>query len=107
MTFRVRLSSLAKADLDAALDYIHSHSPERARRWLDGLENAISSLKTLPQRCPVIPEADELGITMRHLLYGQRAALFRIVFYIEEDEVFVLRIWHGSRHRLTIEDLEE
>jgi hypothetical protein len=59
----------------------------------------------------VIPEADELGRPVRHLLYGKRTGVYRIIFDIQETSeegrrVRVLRIWHGTRDRITTEDIE-
>lgn len=58
--------------------------------------------------CPVRQEAGELGFPARHLLYGKRRGVYRIIFDIREEErhVRVLRIWHGSRDALTAADVE-
>ena len=37
---------------------------------------------------------------MRQLLYGKRPHLYRILFTIDGDVVYVLRIRHGRRQRL-------
>ena len=47
-------------------------------------------------------EADELGRPVRHLLYGKRTGVYRIIFDIQEaseegPRARVLRIWHGAR----------
>jgi len=65
----------------------------------------------MPTRCPVIPEADELGHPTRHLLYGKRTGVYRIIFDIQEESedgprVRVLRIWHGHRDAITAADIE-
>ncbi len=64
----------------------------------------------MPARCPVIPEADELGHPVRHLLYGRRTGVYRVIFDIQEvseegPRVRVLRIWHGARDAITAEDI--
>lgn len=53
--------------------------------------------------------AEELGYTARHLLYGKRNGVYRIIFYIRETErhVRVLRVWHASRDAITAADVEE
>ena len=60
---------------------------------------------------PIIPEADELGQPLRHLLYGRRTGTYRIIFDIQEDSeegqrVRVLRIWRAVRDALSAEDIE-
>ena len=51
----------------------------------------------------MIPEAKELGYPARHLLYGKRKGVYRIIFHIRDDEhhVRVLRVWHSSRDAIT------
>jgi plasmid stabilization system protein ParE len=77
--------------------------------WLTRLFAAISSLDNLPTRCSVIPEANELGCPVRHLLFGKGNGVYRIIFDVLEDErqVRVLRIWHASRDAITASDVVE
>ncbi len=82
----------------------------RAEKWLTRLFDAIFSLdEELPARCPVIGEAREPGFPARHLLYGKRRGVCRIIFHIREDQqhVRVLRIWHAFRDAITAADVEE
>ena len=73
------------------------------------LFEAILSLDRLPTRCPVIPEAKDLGYPARHLLFGKGNGVYRIIFHVRENErdVHVLRIWHASRDAVTAADVEE
>ncbi|MCI0655887.1 MAG: type II toxin-antitoxin system RelE/ParE family toxin [Acidobacteria bacterium] len=85
-------------------------APARATRWLTDLFGAIRTLADLPARCPMLPEAEELGRPLRHLVYGQRTGAYRIIFDIQEaseegPRVRVLRIWHGARAPLRAEDI--
>jgi hypothetical protein len=45
-------------------------APMHADKWRTRLLEAIFILDELPARCPVIPEAAELGYPARHLLCG-------------------------------------
>ena len=68
-------------------------------------------LTITPLRTIVPPEAEELGRPLRHLLYGRRTGVYRIIFDIQEDSeegprVRVLRIWRAVRDTLTAEDIE-
>lgn len=50
MTYRVDLSSTAKAEADAAfLNFSQYTSPERAQEWYQQLITAIASLKIMPR----------------------------------------------------------
>jgi plasmid stabilization system protein ParE len=108
MAYRVSLSAAAESDAYAAFERIREAAPMHAERWLVRLFTAIDTLSHNPARCPVIPEAPELGGCVRHLLYGKGRGVYRILFHIREEEqhVRVLRIWHSSRDALTPDDVE-
>ena len=109
MAYRVSLTAPAEDDAYAAFERIREASPAHAERWLTRLFETILSLDEMPARCPVIPEAQELGFTAHHLLFGKGHGVYRIIFHIQEAEqhVRVLRIWHGFRDALTATDVEE
>ncbi len=111
MAYKVSLTSPAEADAYRAFERIREVAPASAEKWLRGLFAAIATLAEMPERCPVIPEADELGHLARHLLYGKRTGQYRVIFDIQEESeegprVRVLRIWHGSRDAITTADIE-
>jgi plasmid stabilization system protein ParE len=69
----------------------------------EGLMSAIYSLETMPRRCAVIPEAEDFLYEYRQLIFHSH----RIIFHIDEkrNAVIVLRVYHGSRERIRIEEL--
>jgi plasmid stabilization system protein ParE len=111
MAYKVKLTRPAEDDAYAAFARIHEVVPASADKWLRRLFAAIATLAEMPERCPLIPEADELGHPARHLLYGQRRGQYRIIFDIQEQSnegprVRVLRIWHAHRDAITAADIE-
>jgi plasmid stabilization system protein ParE len=76
-----------------------------ATRWAARLTATIATLKTLPERCPLAAEADELGIELRELLFGKRHGTYRILYRIEGQTVHVLRIRHAAQDILRTEDI--
>ncbi len=68
MAHRVSLAAPAEMDAYAAFERIREAAPLHAEKWLTKLFEAILSLDKLPARCPVIPEAKELGYPARHHL---------------------------------------
>ena len=70
-------------------------------RWFEGLEKAIASLATFPQRCPLAPENAEFPFEVRHLLYERKPYVYRILFTIDGDTVFVQQIRPGRRQPRT------
>jgi len=68
MAYRIELTNPAKADAYLAFERVREVAPTSAERWLRGLFAAILTLSDMPARCPVIPEADELRVPLRHLI---------------------------------------
>jgi plasmid stabilization system protein ParE len=101
MTFRVETTATAEQDGDAILDWLLSQEAGDAGiRWFQALEDAIASLAEFPKRCPLAPENAVFPFEVRHLLYGRAPHIYRILFTVEEDIVFVLHIRHGRRQPL-------
>jgi len=95
MAYRVELTERAARDLGRIYRTINTDGSARARDWFNGLEKAIFSLDEHPARAPVIPEDD----SPRHLLYGRKPNVYRIIYAIDERShvVTVLHIRHGAR----------
>ena len=88
----------AERDLAALCKQIRADHSVAARRWYQGLKTSLLSLAENPNRCPVTPENNRL----RHLLYGHKPHLCRVIYRVLEKrgEVEVLHIRHGARDRL-------
>ncbi len=88
MTYRVVFTVRARAEVVEQFRYLADRSPDAAARWYTGLEKAIAKLSTMPERHPIAEdETEQLGITLRQMLYGRRRGIFRILFSIEDDTV--------------------
>jgi len=74
-----------------------------ALKWYKGLREAALTLEKLPNRCPATPENPQL----RHLLYGRKPHVYRVIYRVLENEkrVNVLHIRHGARQKFTASDL--
>jgi toxin ParE1/3/4 len=85
----------ASAEEDAR--QIHAHiagdKPAAADKWLDQVERQVQSLETMPRRHEVIPEADELGVEYRHIVFGN----YRTIYRIDGRRVIILRVLHAAR----------
>ena len=105
MTYRVRTTPRAEIDAEETHGWTAEHEgrPLEALRWLDGLEDAISSLREHPLRCPLAQEASFFEKEVRQLLFHRH----RVLFVVDDKEVVVLHIRHGSRLPATAEDLRE
>jgi plasmid stabilization system protein ParE len=102
MAFRVEVTPQAKKDARAILKWLLSQQAgETGLRWFLRMDEAIQSLSDLPERCKLAPENASVPFEMRQLLYGHKPHLYRILFTIDGEAVYVLRIRHGRRKHLT------
>jgi plasmid stabilization system protein ParE len=107
MTYAVVIQPRANAEAEEAYQWIAEQSPERAANWFNGLREAIDSLKTFPHRCSLARENDAFPEEVRHLLYGRRRGIYRIVFIIRGETVHIISIRHGAREPLGAEDVSD
>jgi plasmid stabilization system protein ParE len=105
--FRVTVLPRAKHQLlEQASWWSKNHSAEQAFRWLNGFEQALSSLKNDPKRCPIARENDAFDFEIRELRYGvRRRATHRAVFEIRGEEVIVYSIRHLAQRDLLQDEL--
>ena len=105
MTYQVRILPPALNDLDAAYEWAARESPDRAAQWLERFHQTLETLESHPRRCPVAPENRKTERELRQLLYGKRPNVFRAVFTVEENTVWVLRIRRAQRRALTADEI--
>lgn len=105
-SYRVLTLPRAEADARAAYRWLAAQSPAAARRWYRQLRQAIESLANHPGRCPLAPENEYFEEEIRHLLYGRRGGVYRILFTIREETVLVLAVRHGAHEPLRAEEIE-
>jgi toxin ParE1/3/4 len=98
MTYRVEISARAENDAEEILEWLLAqHAGETGLRWFSAMEDAITSLATFPERCPLAPESTQFPFEVRQLLYGHKPHVYRILFTIQEGTVDILHIRHGRR----------
>ncbi len=65
----VRWSLLALRRMSEIVDYISRDRPEAARRWAEGVFDAVDQLEGFPDQGRVVPEVGRPSI--RELIYGE------------------------------------
>ena len=100
--YKVEVTNEARTDIRAAARYIavQLRQPDTAERLLDTLDNEITSLETMPERCGYVHDEylASLGIrmTMAHNY---------LIFYVVDRTVgivTILRVLNGRRNWITI-----
>jgi len=98
MVYQVKITDRALRDLAFIYRRIEAETSSQALRWFNGLEKAITSLEEYPYRAPVTPEDS----SVRHLLYGKKPRVYRIIYEVEEEtaSVNVLHIRPSARDKM-------
>jgi plasmid stabilization system protein ParE len=96
-SYRVLILPSAERDIGQAYSWLAERNGEAAVRWYNRLVKVVSSLETLPERCPLAPEGRFFDREIRQILHGQKQHKYRILFDIDEDLVRILHVRHGAR----------
>ncbi|MGH9351053.1 MAG: type II toxin-antitoxin system RelE/ParE family toxin, partial [Terriglobia bacterium] len=98
MTHLVEFAARAARDLEILYVEKNAAESDAAARWYNGLEQAVYALASYPNRCPVAPEARRMKRILRHLLYGKKPHVYRVIYEVDEGRqaVSVLTIRHGA-----------
>ena len=104
MVFRVIITEPARLDAEEIANYLETQSPGTARDWLPGFLTCSYSLKDSPLRRAMIPEARDLELPYRPILYRSH----RIIYRAFEDQmaVRIVRVYHQSRKPLESADFD-
>jgi toxin ParE1/3/4 len=95
MAYLVNITARAERDFASLYREINAETTDAALKWYRGLKEAVLSLEEMPSRCPMTPEKAQL----RHLLYGNKPHVYRVIFRVVEKHkrVDVLSIRHGAK----------
>jgi toxin ParE1/3/4 len=107
MPYLVELTARAERDLTLLYDQIHAPESMVAARWFNGLERAIYTLERWPRRCPIAPEGKKVNRPLRHLLYGRKPDVYRVIYEIDQlsRAIRVLTIRHGAMEQADVAGL--
>ncbi len=101
MVYRIEILAGAIQDIRNCYEFLNEYSPENAKKWIDGLRAAFTSLTTMPKRCPIAPETDFMLLEVRCLVYLK---YYRILYSIDDDLVLIYHIRHTSQALMSAED---
>ena len=103
MAYLVSITSRAERDLAQLYHQINAENSGAALKWYLGPKKAVLGLEKHPNRRPAIRTKDKL----RHLLYGHKPHIYRVIYRVVEKQkrVEVLHIRHGARRKPKASDL--
>jgi plasmid stabilization system protein ParE len=100
MKYQIGYTSRAEADIHAAFEWIAVDSPQSAAKWRKGLIDAIETLQDFPLSGPLAPESMAFKAEIRQLLYGKEHGVYRILYTVRKQTVYILHIRHSARKRM-------
>jgi toxin ParE1/3/4 len=88
--YKVILHPDAELDIQSLFEWgCHTWGQEKARVWVRELRQVFKTrLSSMPLGCPLAPESEELGTSVRHLIVGR----YRILFVTEKSTVTILHV---------------
>lgn len=93
MKFTVYELPKATADKRHIFGWIFGRSPRGAASWLDAYDNMVARLRMAADTLPMALENHELDLEARQVLFKtKRGRIYRAVFHIDGNDVYVLRI---------------
>lgn len=103
MAYLANIANGAERDFVGLYEEIHAEQSSAALKWYRGMKQAILSLEQSPHRCLATRENDRL----RHLVYGHKPHVYRVIYRILEKQkrVDLLYIRHGARRDFTASNL--
>lgn len=106
MSFTVRELPKAKQDKRAIFCWLDDRSPAGAMNWLDAYDAVIERLKIDPTTFATALEQRDCGFDVRQALFKtRRGKIYRILFHIQGEEVFILRVRGPGQAKLSPEDI--
>jgi plasmid stabilization system protein ParE len=105
VTFDVVITREAAREVEQRYHALAERSNVSADRWRANLLKTIESLRRTPERCPLAPESEWYGDTLRETYFGKRLHTYRVLFEIRGTAVYILRVRHGLQDFLRETDL--
>jgi plasmid stabilization system protein ParE len=88
--YKVILHSDAESDIESSFKWgRRAWGEENAKLWVRKLRRDIrKQLTSLPLACPLAPESEQLGVSIRHLIVGR----YRVLFTVRGRTVTILHV---------------
>jgi len=88
--FKVILHSDAASDIESSFKWgSRAWGQENAKLWVRKLRRAIrKQLTSLPLACPLAPESEQLGVSIRQLIVER----YRVLFTVRGRTVTILHV---------------
>lgn len=93
MSFVVRELPKATQDKDSIFPWLHERSPSGAIAWLEAYDALVDRLEPNAASFGLAPESKDCDFEVRQALFKtRRGRVYRALFFIEGEEVYILRV---------------
>ncbi len=104
MSFTVHELPKARADKSSIFKWLHDRSPQGASSWLDAYDELLVDLKENAVIHGLAPENADCEFEVHQALFKtRRGRVYRALYFIEFDDVYVLRV-RGPGQAVVIPD---
>jgi len=97
MIYTINVTHSAELEAEQAFQWLQKRTSTYSIQWFNGLLDTLQSLDHLPNRCSIAPESKHFHEKIYQLRYGKRPHVYRVLFVIRENNVYILHIRHGAR----------
>jgi len=106
MSYSVVLFRRAKDDIRSILRWLGRKSPQGMARWRNALYTAFDQIAADPSACSPVAEGNRLPEGLRQRLFSTRHGnVYRIVFVVQSEEVWILRVRSPGQRPLRNKDI--
>lgn len=106
MTFHVRLTDEASAQVQLIQDWIAERSPDGAENWLKALGEAVLRLKQHGLTFDVAPESTLFPEPLRQILFRTRKGrTYRALFVVRGEHVHVVSVRGFGQNLVALSDV--
>lgn len=108
MSYQVHTLRRAEADYREILAYLIKRSSVGANSWAKAFDHAIGRLESQAGRFPLAVESGDTDFEVRQLLFKTgRGRVYRILFMIQELDVYVMRVRGPGQDLVPSDELGE
>ena len=104
MAYSLEITDKALAEIEEALAFRVQRSIATGVRWYVKLMDAVRTLPDNPERWPLAAES-EWHPGIREMIFGKKRNVYRILFEIRGDTIYVVRVRHVAQISLEAGDL--
>ena len=93
MTYKIHELRRAQADLRSIATWLAERSPRGAQTWLQAYDDLLERMETQAHSFGPAYENDACEFDVRQALFKtRRGRVYRVLFFIEGDEVYIVRV---------------